>query len=309
LTQAGSFASANAGSGIAVIAADSLTGSASGNYVLAQPTLSGTITPKAVTVLGETANNKTYDSTTTATLSGGSLSGVLAADAGNVTLVEAGNFASPHVGSGISVTAADGLGGSASGNYVVTQPVGLSASITPEAITVTAQPSTKIFDQTTSSTTAPKVTTGTLYPLNGGTLAETYTSSDIGTGLTLIPTLTGLANAADYSVTYVNNMAGSIIAIPRTVVVISQNPLSLFVPDNLNGLAATNNTLSWASVALYADNSPAPSLTAALQPIPQKTVSALPDLAPEISRLIYLDVDITPNLQEILGYNFRLHYK
>jgi hypothetical protein len=307
LTDAGSFTTANAGANIAVTTADSLSGSAAGNYTLIQPTLSATITPKALTDTGETASSKTYDSTTTATLSGGSLSGVVAGDAGNVSLTEAGSFASPHVGTGIAITTADSLSGSAAGNYTVTQTLGLSANITPEAITVTAQPSSKVYDGTINSFTAPLVTNGTLYAANGGKLAETYSSADIGTGLTLTPTLTGLTHAGDYTITFVTNNAGSIVQFPGTVSVVSQNPILPFASDNLSGVGATNSTLSWASFTLFADNNPARSVATSLQPIPPITVSALADLAPAISRLFYLDVDLTPPLQQLLGYNFRLH--
>jgi hypothetical protein len=148
LSQAGSFASKNVGNGIVVTVADSLSGSAAGNYMLTQPTgLSANITPAPLTVTGETATNKVYDGTTTAALSGGTLSGTIYGS-DSVSLSQAGSFASKNVGNGIVVTVADSLSGAASGNYMLTQPTGLSANITPLAITVTAIGADKVYDGT-----------------------------------------------------------------------------------------------------------------------------------------------------------------
>jgi hypothetical protein len=55
MVQTGTFASANAGTGIAVTAANTITGAAVGNYTFTQPTgLSANITKKVLTI---TANN------------------------------------------------------------------------------------------------------------------------------------------------------------------------------------------------------------------------------------------------------------
>ena len=66
--------------------------------------------------------------TTTATLAGGTLSGLVADDA--VALVRAGSFASADVGDAIAVTASSSLVGADAGNYILTQPTGLKANIT-----------------------------------------------------------------------------------------------------------------------------------------------------------------------------------
>jgi len=101
------------------------------NITFANGTL--TVNPAALTVSGESANNKVYDGTMAATLTGGTLVGVYSGD--TVTLGESGLFASKNVGSGIGVTATDTLGGTSAGNYVLTEPAGLSANITPLALT------------------------------------------------------------------------------------------------------------------------------------------------------------------------------
>ena len=160
LTEAGLFVSKNAGTGIAVTVADILGGTAAGNYTLTQPAgITANITPLAVTVTGEAAANKVYDATTTATLSGGTLNGVLAGDASTVNLVQSGNFATKNIGTGIAVTATDSLTGANALNYTVTEPTGLTANITPVTLTVTGEvANNKAYDGTTNAT------------LSGGTL-------------------------------------------------------------------------------------------------------------------------------------------
>jgi hypothetical protein len=108
-------------------------GNDGGNYNVSYvDNTSSTITPKALTVVGETASNKVYDGTTTATLAGGALADVVAGD--EVTLVEAGTFATPDISTGIEVMAANSLGGASAANYTVTQPAGLTANITAPAV-------------------------------------------------------------------------------------------------------------------------------------------------------------------------------
>ena len=57
-----------------------LSGADTSNYVLIQPVVSADIIPKELSVIGTVAANKQYDATTTAILSGASLSGVLGSD-------------------------------------------------------------------------------------------------------------------------------------------------------------------------------------------------------------------------------------
>ncbi len=59
------------------------------------------------------------------------LNGLVAGDSLTVSLIEAGNFVTPNVGSGITVIASDSLSGSGASNYTLVQPTGLSANITP----------------------------------------------------------------------------------------------------------------------------------------------------------------------------------
>lgn len=216
LTQSGTFASPDAGSGIVVTASDTLGGSAAGNYALAQPTgLSGTINPAALTVLGSSVLSKTYDGTTAAALTGGSLQGVIGSDALNLTLTQSGTFASANVGTGIGVTAADTLGGSAAGNYTLTQPTGLTGTIDPASLTVLG---TSVTSKTYDGTTAATLTGGTLQGVFGSdaanlTLAQggTFASANAGSGIgvTASDALGGSA-AANYTLSQPTGLSGTI---------------------------------------------------------------------------------------------------
>ena len=134
-----------------------ISGSASGNYTLTQPTTSASITPKTLTVAGITAANKTYDASTTATLNTGSAALVGNLDGGNVLLGTGGASGAfipdGSVGTGKTVQVSGvTISGSASGNYTLTQPT-TTASITPAALTVTGiTASDKVYDGTTSAT-------------------------------------------------------------------------------------------------------------------------------------------------------------
>jgi hypothetical protein len=128
------------------LAGVTLTGAAAGNYYVAgvgPQTLTANITPRPITInSGLTANDKVYDGTVAATLAAGAqtLAGVLAADAGNVTVSSSGPYtgtwSQANVGTGLTVTPSTtpttiaggmynamsgvALSGTAAGNYYVT---------------------------------------------------------------------------------------------------------------------------------------------------------------------------------------------
>jgi hypothetical protein len=138
LSGSASFADANVGTGKTVTLLASslgLTGTKSSNYqIVANTTTTANITAKALTVSSISANDKVYDATNVATLTGGTLNGVISGD--SVSLVKSGTFTSLNVGSNIGVTVTGSLTGLSAGNYSLTSPVGLTASITPKALTM-----------------------------------------------------------------------------------------------------------------------------------------------------------------------------
>jgi len=166
------------------------------HYTSATTSVPIAVTRAPLTIAGMSAQDKPYDGTAAATLVGGTLVGVLAADQGNVTLMQAGTFAQANAGAGIAVAANASIGGSAAVNYTLVQPAGLHADITPVTLTYTATPATMPYgttpggfggtvsgfipgeSQATATTGTPSFTTTATasstvgqYPINGGGLS------------------------------------------------------------------------------------------------------------------------------------------
>jgi hypothetical protein len=142
------FSTATVGTGKTVtVSGYSLSGSAAGNYSLTQPTgLTANITAKGLTISGVTASSKTYDGLTTATLSGGSLVGVIGSETVTIT-AGSGTFADKNVGTGKTVTATGySISGADAGNYTLSaQPSGITGNITSKALTITADNKSKSY--------------------------------------------------------------------------------------------------------------------------------------------------------------------
>ncbi|MDR2057518.1 MAG: choice-of-anchor J domain-containing protein [Dysgonamonadaceae bacterium] len=134
------FDDAGAGNDKAVAVTVSLLGEAASTYWLVSSTFNTTaaISKKELSVTGITADNKTYDGTTTATVSGeATLSGIVENDDVTLTGTPVYTFADANVAEAIEVTV-NGfeLSGSKNVNYMLTYPV-LSADITPAPLIVT----------------------------------------------------------------------------------------------------------------------------------------------------------------------------
>ena len=114
-----------------------LSGAKAGNYTLSQPAgLTANITAKVLTVSGATAQNKVYDNTVSATITGAALLGVISPDV--VAVSGGGTFADSNAGLAKTVTATLSIGGVDAANYTLTQPTGLSADITKANPVITA---------------------------------------------------------------------------------------------------------------------------------------------------------------------------
>jgi hypothetical protein len=197
----GAFASPAVANGILVTTSLSLSGTDAFNYTLTQPTgLSANITALGLTISGLTGNNKVYNRTTPATLSGTpALNGVISPDAVSVSGTPVANFNTATVGTNKPITVSGyTLSGADAGNYTVSQPTGITANITQASVTISsAVAQNKPFDGNTNA-----VITGTL----SGVIAPdvvtlvgtgTFASSAVGTGIavTSTSTLSGAASA------------------------------------------------------------------------------------------------------------------
>lgn len=219
-----SFATKDTGTAKPVtITGSILSGLDIGNYSLVEPVgLTANITPKSIEVTGVTASNKVYDGTTSATLSGGTLS-PLTGDVVTLTL-GTGIFANKNVGTAKTVVATGfAISGVDAGNYKLNaQPAGLKANITPKSIAIEGvKASNKVYDGTTRAT----LSSGTLTPITGDVVkltqgTGTFDDKNVGTAKTVAATgfaITG-ADAGNYSLSaQPTGLKANITAYPITV--------------------------------------------------------------------------------------------
>ena len=186
------FASANVGTGITMFTSGyAISGTDSGNYTLTQPTLSGDITGKELTITGITGDDKVYDGTTAATATGTAiLSGIIGADDVILGGSPVFTFASANVGTGITMfTSGYAISGTDSGNYTLTQPT-LSGDITGKELTITGiTGDDKVYDGTTAATATGTATLSGIIGADdvilGGSPVFTFASANVGTGITM----------------------------------------------------------------------------------------------------------------------------
>ncbi len=207
----------------------------SGNYSILQPTgLTANITAATLTLTTASVTTKTYDGTTAATITG-TLNGIISGDV--VTLNGTGTFASANVGAGINVTSTSSLGGADAGNYSLTQPTGLTGTITIANQTITAltTPITKILSDVPYSV-ATTATSG---------LTVTYSSSNeaVATVSGSTVTIVGVGIA-----TITASQAGNGNYNPATSVTqaltVNPNPVITATPAALAAFTSTSGTAS-----------------------------------------------------------------
>lgn len=124
---------AESGKEITLPAGLTLSGNDVGNYTLGDysgVTTQVEITPAPLTLTGLMAQNRLYDGTTSVTLTGGTLSGVINGDAVTATMPDQGTVASPDVDENKAVTyTLPGLEGADKDNYSLTQKPDITVTI------------------------------------------------------------------------------------------------------------------------------------------------------------------------------------
>ena len=263
---AGAFATIQVGAALPVsVSGLSISGSAASNYTLQPLTgLTASIAPAPLSITGVSASAKPYDGTNVAALNTASesLAGVYAGD--TVTLSAAGAagaFASVNVGSNLKVTASGFvIGGSQASDYVLSQPGGLTASITQAPITalIIGNP-TKVYDGSASTTlsganyslqgfaTVGGVTQGAGVPQSA---SASYVAPDAGVGVAIGSTLV-LSDFVANSGTNLSNYAlptsgagtGTITQATLTAALIG-NPTKSYDNSATASLTAGNYALS-----------------------------------------------------------------
>ncbi len=98
-----------------------------------------TVTPLGITIIGLSAQDKPYDTNTTATLTGTPVLNPAPINSDDVTIsgTPVANFATANVGLQAVTVTGYTLGGTKAGNYLLTQPTVANATINPLAQTIT----------------------------------------------------------------------------------------------------------------------------------------------------------------------------
>jgi hypothetical protein len=168
------FDDKNVGTGKTVTATGlTLSGTAAGNYTLSSTGATTTANITEASVAPHiTASNKTYDGTTDASIASRTLSGVISPDAVTLTGGSA-TFASKNVGSHTVTGSGFSLTGTDAGNYKLSPLTATTtASIGPRALTVTATGVDKQYDGTTTATVGLSDDR-----IGGDVLSASYTSA------------------------------------------------------------------------------------------------------------------------------------
>ena len=195
-------------------------------------TLVYTIHAKGLTITAAIASSKVYDGNSNATITGSALVGLVGSDV--VTISGTGTFANKNVGTGKAVTSTQTLGGADAAKYTVTLPTGLTADITPKALTIaSAAAQNKVFDGTTTATITGTLTGVVIPDVVTLTLSGTFASSAIGAGIAVTSTSTiGGADAGNYTLTQPIGLTANINAVPTFTEVV--------FPQFIQGLNVTN---------------------------------------------------------------------
>lgn len=222
-------------------------------------TVPSSVTKLNATISGITALNKVCDGSTIATLSGTpTLNGILSSDTNTVTLntgAVTANFADAIVGSAKAVTVSGyALSGSASANYNLIQPSGLTANITANTSSdvvfnsgSTTSDNTKINYKIYQGTTLTSTQSG----VNGSLGVMGFYLRD-GGGLNDADNLSTELSSITFNVTNPNNIlrmarlfiGNSVRGIPVTVSEPINGISTIVFTDLTNIVAADNNQLA-----------------------------------------------------------------
>nr|WP_294775768.1 YDG domain-containing protein [uncultured Flavobacterium sp.] len=166
----------------------------------------GKIIPKELTLNSPLVASKTYDGTTTATVSG-TLSGIVGSEV--VTFNNIGTFATKDVGNGISVTMTNSLSGTNAANYTLVQPTGLTGNITAKPLTVTALNHSKCLGVNHTLPSNGYTISGLVGSESVGSVTLSSTGNPSGAAVGTYPIVAqnasgGTFKATNYAITYVN---------------------------------------------------------------------------------------------------------
>ncbi len=218
-SRAGVFADKNVGTGKAVtVSGYSISGADAANYSLVQPMgVSADITPAGLVISGLSVNDKTYDRSLSATLTGGAVTPFT----GDAVILDASSasavFVDWNVGAGKPVTVSGyALIGADAGNYVLTQPSGLTADIFARSLPVMG---VLAANKLRNGSLSVEISGGSITPLAGDTVTldtsaatGVFLDDMIGVGKPVTVSgyaLTG-ADAGNYAITQPTGVTANI---------------------------------------------------------------------------------------------------
>ena len=227
------------------------------NYVLPTDASGpGEITRAPLTVVGIKAIDKVYDSTTAANikLTAAQLYGIVGSDA--VTLSTGGvgaTFTSSQAGSGISVVATGfAIAGSASANYQLITPSGLTANIAQASLTIGGvQAVSRAYDATTVATLDANAASlgglfaGDVVVLSNGAATARFAGANVGNNLAVTSSgfTIGGASASNYTLRQPTGLIASITPAVLTATTIG-NPTKVYDGSTATTLTAANYQLA-----------------------------------------------------------------
>jgi len=204
LNAVATYGTAAVGTGKTITVVYTLSGAATGNYVkpVNYTVATGAITAAQLTIATPVlTTSKAYDNNTTATVTAGTLSGVITSEDVSVSAIATYNSAT--IGSGKTITVVYSLSGADAANYV--KPANLTVAtgtITAAQLTIIAPSLTtsKAYDGSTTAAVIPASLQGVVGSETVTVSAvATYNSATVGTGKTITVTYTLVgANAANY---------------------------------------------------------------------------------------------------------------
>ena len=224
----GTMQNKDVGSNKSVTTGITLSGTASGNYTLTQPTnVTVNISAKNLTITDVTATDREYDGTQMVSITGGTLVGVITGDSVSQVVPAAGTISDANVGSGKAVTITSiMLTGADAGNYTLTQPSGIAVNIREKPISGVVT----ISINHSGGSDASKIDAGDTLTANisgitsGATVDYQWYRNDTAIPGAASPTYTVQNVAADpigtritVEVTGTLNFAGSVISDPVEV--------------------------------------------------------------------------------------------
>jgi hypothetical protein len=187
-----------------------------------------TVRTKTLTISGLTGDNKVYNATTAATVSGtASLVGVNFSDVVTVGGSPSSSFATATVGTGKAITTTGyTLGGAQAPYYTLTQPTGLTADITAKALTISGLSGVgRVYDATTTATLSGTpslvgVETADLSNVTlGGSASASFATATAGSSKAITVTGYTISGAAsgNYSVTQPTGLTANVTQATQTI--------------------------------------------------------------------------------------------